>query len=110
MAQNANYIAVDLGAESGRVMLGRVADGRLSLEQMHRFANGPVEEQGSLRWDFDRLMSEIKTGIGMAAKAADGTGPRASASIPGASISACSAPTASSSRSPTTTATAGPTA
>jgi sugar (pentulose or hexulose) kinase len=71
MARNADYIAVDLGAESGRVMLGRVADGQLSLEQVHRFANGPVEEQGSLRWDFDRLMTEIKTGIGMAARQAD---------------------------------------
>ncbi|MGE5294170.1 MAG: rhamnulokinase [Solirubrobacterales bacterium] len=71
MAQNANYIAVDLGAESGRVMLGRVADGRLSLEQVHRFANGPVQEQDSLRWDFDRLMTEIKTGIGLAANKAD---------------------------------------
>jgi len=72
MAQNANYIAVDLGAESGRVMLGRVADGRLSLEQAHRFANGPIQEQDSLRWDFDRLMTDIKTGIGLAAKMADG--------------------------------------
>jgi len=72
MAENASYIAVDLGAESGRVMLGRVAEGRLSLEQVHRFANGPVEEQGSLRWDFDRLLSDIKTGIGMAAKTARG--------------------------------------
>lgn len=71
MAQNANYIAVDLGAESGRVMLGRVADGKLSLEQMHRFANGPIQEQDSLRWDFDRLMTEIKTGIGLAARKAD---------------------------------------
>lgn len=71
MAQNANYIAVDLGAESGRVMLGRVADGKLSLEQVHRFANGPIQEQDSLRWDFDRLMTEIKTGIGMAARKAD---------------------------------------
>ena len=72
MAAKESYIAVDLGAESGRVMLGRVADGRLSLEQVHRFSNGPVEQQGSLRWDFDRLMSEIKTGIGMAAKTAGG--------------------------------------
>ena len=72
MVERASYIAVDLGAESGRVMLGRVADGRLSLEQVHRFANGPVEEKGSLRWDFDRLLSEIKTGIGLAAKKAGG--------------------------------------
>jgi len=72
MAKKASYVAVDLGAESGRVMLGRIAEGRLSLEQIHRFGNGPVEENGSLRWDFDRLLSEIKTGIGQAAKKADG--------------------------------------
>lgn len=71
MAQNANYIAVDLGAESGRVMLGRVTDGKLSLEPIHRFANGPIQEQDSLRWDFDRLMTEIKTGIRLAAGKAD---------------------------------------
>ncbi len=72
MAEKADYIAVDLGAESGRVMLGCVAKGRLSLEQVHRFANGPVEEQDSLRWDFDRLLSEIKTGIGLASEKAGG--------------------------------------
>jgi len=85
MADDANYIAVDLGAESGRVMLGRIgvpnanhrvggplAEGRLSLEQVHRFSNGPVPEQGTLRWDFPRLLAEIKTGIGKAANAADG--------------------------------------
>jgi len=73
MAQDANcYIAVDLGAESGRVMLGRVAHGRLDLEQVNRFANGPIEQDGSLRWDFDRLLSDIKTGIGLAAQKAGG--------------------------------------
>ena len=72
MSQKADYIAVDLGAESGRVMLGRIADDRLTLEQIHRFANGPVEQAGTLRWDFDRLLTEIKAGIGQAAKAADG--------------------------------------
>jgi rhamnulokinase len=72
MAEMANYIAVDLGAESGRVMLGRIADGRLTLEQIHRFSNGPVEEQGTLRWDFRGLLAEIKIGIGKAAKAARG--------------------------------------
>ena len=70
MAGTVNYIAVDLGAESGRVMLGSISGGKLSLEEMHRFNNGPVEMQGSLRWDFDRLLSEIKTGISQAAKKA----------------------------------------
>ena len=70
MAGERKYIAVDLGAESGRVMLGAVSDERIVLEEIHRFGNGPVEEDGSLRWDFDKLFSEIKTGIGLAGKAA----------------------------------------
>jgi len=70
MAQVKKYIAVDLGAESGRVMLGSVSDDKLALEEIHRFSNGPVEERGSLRWDFDKLLSEVKTGISKAAKAA----------------------------------------
>jgi len=72
MEQVERYIAVDLGAESGRVMLGSVSADRLVLEEVHRFGNGPVEEKGTLRWDFHRLLSEIKTGIGQAAKAAGG--------------------------------------
>jgi len=72
MAETAHYIAVDLGAESGRVMLGSITDGKLSLAETRRFSNGPVEENGSLRWDFDRLLSEIKAGIGQAAAAAGG--------------------------------------
>jgi len=66
------YIAVDLGAESGRVMLSTVSNDKLILEEIHRFGNGPIEEDGSLRWDFDKLMTEIKTGIGKAAKKAEG--------------------------------------
>jgi len=70
MAQVKKYIAVDLGAESGRVMLGSVSAERIVLEEIHRFGNGPIKENGSLRWDFKKLFSEIKTGIGKAAKAA----------------------------------------
>jgi rhamnulokinase len=83
MAQVKKYIAIDLGAESGRVMLGSVWHGlparentakmavpRIVLEEIHRFDNGPIEDSGSLRWDFNKLLSEIKTGIGKAAKTA----------------------------------------
>ena len=70
MGQVEKYIAVDLGAESGRVMLGSVSPDKLVLEEIHRFGNGPIEEDGALRWDFNGLLSEIKTGIGKAAKAA----------------------------------------
>ena len=72
MEQVEKYIAVDLGAESGRVMLGLVSADKLVLEEIHRFDNGPIEEDGALRWDFHRLLSEIRTGIGEAAKAAGG--------------------------------------
>jgi rhamnulokinase len=72
MAEVKTYIAVDLGAESGRVMLGSVSADKLTLEEIHRFGNGPVEENGTLRWDFEGLLSEIKTGIGKAAKQASG--------------------------------------
>jgi len=70
MAEIKKYITVDLGAESGRVMIGSVSTEKLILEEIHRFGNGPIEENGSLRWDFNKLMSEIKTGIAKAAKAA----------------------------------------
>ena len=70
MAQVEKYLAVDLGAESGRVMIGSVSAGKLVLEETHRFGNGPVEENGTLRWDFNGLLSEIKVGIGKAAKEA----------------------------------------
>ena len=68
MAQAKQYIAVDLGAESGRVMLGSVSENKLVLDQIHRFSNGPIEEAGSLRWDFNKMLSEIKTGISKAIK------------------------------------------
>jgi sugar (pentulose or hexulose) kinase len=70
MADEKRYIAVDLGAESGRVMIGTVTDDKLVLEEIHRFGNGPIEENGSLKWDFNKLISEIKTGIGKAVKTA----------------------------------------
>ncbi|MGB2807968.1 MAG: rhamnulokinase family protein [Sedimentisphaerales bacterium] len=72
MAEAKKYIAVDLGAESGRVMLGSISADKLALEEVHRFSNGPIEEGGTLRWDFEGLLSEIKTGIGKAVKQAGG--------------------------------------
>ena len=72
MSEVKKYIGVDLGAESGRVMLGSVSSEKLTLEEIHRFGNGPVDEDGTLRWDFEKLLREIKIGIGKAVKAADG--------------------------------------
>ncbi len=61
------YLGVDLGAESGRVMAGLWDGGRVRLEEVHRFPNGPVEVAGDLRWDVLRLWSEIQQGLTIAA-------------------------------------------
>ena len=58
-----HYIAVDLGAESGRVMLGTLAEGKLTLEEVHRFPNGPVRFRQTVRWDVLGLWEEIKKGL-----------------------------------------------
>lgn len=58
-----HYLACDLGAESGRLMLGTLADGRLTLEEIHRFPN-VVQRQGeSMHWDITQLFAELKTGL-----------------------------------------------
>jgi rhamnulokinase len=66
------WAAVDLGAESGRVVVGRLRGGRLALDEVHRFANGAVHVDGHLRWDFQRLSREILAGLAAAARAAPG--------------------------------------
>ena len=60
-----NYLAVDLGAESGRTIIGTLNDDNLSLTETHRFANGPVQLSDGLHWDILRLWSDTKTGIGI---------------------------------------------
>lgn len=62
-----NYLAVDLGAESGRIVVGTIEDGRLSLNETQRFSNGPVRLPDGLHWDVLHLWSEIKSGIATAA-------------------------------------------
>jgi sugar (pentulose or hexulose) kinase len=72
MEQEKRYIAVDLGAESGRVMSGAVGGKKVRLEEVHRFSNGPIEEALSLRWDFEKLFTEVKIGIAKAIKQGNG--------------------------------------
>lgn len=62
------YLAVDLGAESGRVIAG-IFDGTVvTLEEIHRFANGPVNVAGTLRWNLIGLWKEIQEGLRLAAQ------------------------------------------
>jgi rhamnulokinase len=63
-----NYLAFDLGASSGRAMLGTLRDGRLELAEIHRFPNGAKEIDGALFWDFEALWGEIKVGLRKAAE------------------------------------------
>lgn len=60
------FVAVDLGAESGRVIAGLFNGKTVALEQLHRFPNGPVAVGDTLRWDILRLWTEIQHGLGMA--------------------------------------------
>ncbi|HET6985186.1 MAG TPA: rhamnulokinase family protein [Kribbella sp.] len=55
--------AVDLGASSGRVMLGTVGDGRLKLTEVHRFWNGPVRLRDTLHWDVLHLYRAMLHGL-----------------------------------------------
>ena len=59
----AQYIALDVGAESGRVIVATLGDDRLLLEEVHRFANGAVQVGDSLYWDVLHLWNEIKNGL-----------------------------------------------
>jgi rhamnulokinase len=63
MSSHSHYLAIDLGAESGRVMLGTLWDGRLTLEELHRFANRAVVIKNSRRWDLLHLYAEIVEGL-----------------------------------------------
>ncbi len=70
MAQQ-TYLAFDLGAESGRGVLGRFDGTRIDLEEIHRFANGPVRVQDALHWDALRLFSELKHAMTMVGRERD---------------------------------------
>jgi rhamnulokinase len=58
-----HYLAVDLGAESGRVMLGTLENGRVSLEEIHRFPNRVLTIDQHLHWDLTHLEKEIFAGL-----------------------------------------------
>ena len=57
------YLAVDIGASSGRHILGHVEDGRILLEEIYRFENGMEKKDGHLVWNIPRLFAEIKEGL-----------------------------------------------
>lgn len=57
------YLAIDIGASSGRHILGSIVDGKMELEEIYRFENGMVKEDGHLLWDVKHLSDEIVNGL-----------------------------------------------
>jgi len=58
-----SYLAIDLGAESGRIMHGKLHDGRLTLTEMHRFKNSAIPVMGTFRWNLLGLWTEVLSGL-----------------------------------------------
>lgn len=75
-SEPAVYAAIDIGASSGRVILGRMGADGPSLEVVHRFPNGVQEVDGALRWDIAALFEEVLHGLTLARERADRAGER----------------------------------
>mgnify|MGYP004598691537 CR=1 FL=1 len=60
---NSAVLAIDIGASSGRHMLGQIENGKLTLEEIYRFPNGAVKKNGRLCWDHQALWEHILTGM-----------------------------------------------
>ena len=58
-----HYLAIDIGASSGRHMLASMKDGKMQLEEVYRFPNGMDDKNGTLCWNVERLFTEIKNGL-----------------------------------------------
>jgi rhamnulokinase len=69
-----SYLAFDIGAESGRAVLVHLDSGILQLEEVHRFANQPIQFPGSLRWDVLRLWLEIRKSLAKIGDRVQGVG------------------------------------
>lgn len=63
-----NMIAVDLGASNGRVVLGRLSEAGLTLATAHRFEHSPRRHEGRLKWDWARIIDEVRKGLARAAE------------------------------------------
>lgn len=64
--RKSHYLAIDIGASSGRHIIGWEENGEIKTEEVYRFPNGVQEVDGHLIWDMKRLLSEVKTGIAAA--------------------------------------------
>ncbi|HVM71106.1 MAG TPA: rhamnulokinase family protein [Anaerolineales bacterium] len=66
--KTSNFLAIDLGAESGRVIVGTLRDGTLTLTETHRFPNIPVKAPSGMHWNVAALWQEVRRGIRLSAQ------------------------------------------
>jgi rhamnulokinase len=66
-----NFLAFDLGATSGRAILGRLDSGLIKLEELHRFSNDPVHYNGEMHWDAPRLWFEMRRALDITRRQAE---------------------------------------
>ena len=71
MQEMKSYLAIDIGASSGRHILGSVKDGKITLEEVYRFENSQVRQEGHDCWDIDKLVASVQAGIDEAMKRAE---------------------------------------
>ena len=64
-----HYLAIDIGASSGRHIIGRMENGEIRTQEVYRFPNGVTERDGHLVWDIEALTGHVKAGIEEALKA-----------------------------------------
>ena len=57
------YLAVDIGASSGRHIVGWLEDGQIRTEEVYRFPNGVTEQDGHLTWEIEALEKHVRAGI-----------------------------------------------
>lgn len=58
-----SYLAIDMGASSGRCVVGRFDGKKIELEELYRYENGPVDMNGSLYWDLPGLWKSVQNGL-----------------------------------------------
>jgi rhamnulokinase len=63
MSEQKSFAAVDLGASSGRVILGKISKDKIEYEEVHRFGNGPIARGDGLYWDIDSLKNNVMEGL-----------------------------------------------
>ncbi|MFC2156201.1 rhamnulokinase family protein [Acidobacteriota bacterium] len=60
---NRSFLAFDIGAESGRAVVGEICNKKLNVREVYRFSNGMIKDRGHLHWDMGNIFNEVRKGI-----------------------------------------------